>query len=173
MGKIRVLAGDIAAQTLKVTKVLLADEDGEEHRLGVEVEIDGEKYTVTFRELLKSATVQTEQSVRTLVGTAGWAVAGAILAGPVGAILGGVFGHKKDQVCFVGTLHDDRTFLAVTDAKQFQKIRTGIFNPLHPFSVEEMKKRSNDRLQKMKKYEPAAFMTLVAIVMAIIYFLIS
>ncbi len=71
--------------------------------------------------------VQTEDSVKTLAGTASWAAAGALLAGPLGAVIGGVFGGHKKEVCFAAYLKDGRRFLAVADSDTFRQIQAAVF----------------------------------------------
>jgi hypothetical protein len=69
-------------------------------------------------ELIARGELQTQQSLGTLVGTVGWAAAGVLLAGPVGALLGGLFGHRGEQVCFVAYFRDGRSFLATTALRE-------------------------------------------------------
>jgi hypothetical protein len=69
-------------------------------------------------ELIARVELQTQQSVRTLVGTVGWAAVGVLLAGPIGALLGGLFGHRREQVCFVAHFRDGRSFLATTALRE-------------------------------------------------------
>jgi len=71
--------------------------------------------------------IQTEDSAKSLLGAAGWGLAGAALLGPVGLLAGLLLGGKKKSVCFAAYLKDGRKFLAVTDSKTYQKIQAAVF----------------------------------------------
>lgn len=68
-----------------------------------------------------------EHSVRALSDMAGWATLGALVAGPIGAIIGGVFGGQRNEVLFAVYLKDGRKFLASTDPKTFAKMQAATF----------------------------------------------
>ena len=72
---------------------------------------------------------QTEESIRKLSGAAGWGIAGALLAGPVGLLLGALWGgRKKERVCFSATLTDGKMFLAVAESKIYQQFVAATFS---------------------------------------------
>ena len=62
-----------------------------------------------------------EQSTR-LGRAAGLGVAGALVAGPVGAIVGGLLGGKRTQVCFLIEMKDGKTLTATSAPEIYAKI---------------------------------------------------
>jgi hypothetical protein len=126
MAFVRILAGDIKPQTawLQVgrNKVRLIHEDDRWlSRIGLA------SSKIDFRNEVEGVEIQTEESVRDLLDTASWAAAGALLAGPLGAVIGGVFGGHKKEVCFAAYLKDGRKFLAVADSDTFRQIQAAVF----------------------------------------------
>jgi len=76
-------------------------------------------------ELFKSldkVSPQTEENVKKLSHSLGWGLAGAMVAGPVGAIAGVVMGGNRKQVCALIELKDERKFIAVMDNKIYQEL---------------------------------------------------
>lgn len=84
---------------------------------------------------VKSAELQTEESLKKLGGSAGWgftgAIVGGLLTGGIGLLVGGLAGvlsgGNKTEVCFSCELEDGRKFLAITDRKTWQSIVAGLF----------------------------------------------
>lgn len=59
-----------------------------------------------------------DQSVGVKVlGAAGWGAAGALVAGPVGAIVGGLLGGRGESVTFVTKFNDDKTMMGQVPKK--------------------------------------------------------
>jgi hypothetical protein len=77
--------------------------------------------------LIERVELHTEESVKKLLGTAGWGVAGALLLGPLGAIGGMLIGGREKKVCFATYLKDGRKFMATTDSKTYQRIAAKVF----------------------------------------------
>lgn len=81
-----------------------------------------------FGNMLASVEQVNEEKLKTIAGTAGWGLAGAALLGPIGAIGGMLIGGNKKEITFVGYMKpgsrfdEGEKFLAVTDAKTFQKL---------------------------------------------------
>jgi hypothetical protein len=74
------------------------------------------------------AELQTEESVRKLSGAAGWGLAGVALAGPVGLLLGALWGgRRRDKVCFAVTMKDGKRFLALADQSVYRQFLAGTF----------------------------------------------
>lgn len=118
MAAIKVLTGDIEAGRWDVTFEAM-----KRHTAGSSI-WKGETYD--FRDFSKIETV-TEEKRKTLVGTAGWAAAGAIALGPIGAIGGMLLGGNKTEVCFVAELANGKRFMATTDMKTYQKLLAATF----------------------------------------------
>lgn len=84
---------------------------------------------------VKSAELQTEESLKKLSGSAGWgftgAIVGGLLTGGIGLLVGGLAGvlsgGNKTEICFSCELDDGRKFLAITDKKTWQNILAGMF----------------------------------------------
>lgn len=73
--------------------------------------------------LLISVEVATQENQKKFLGTVGGGAIGLALLGPLGAIGGMLLGGNKTSVTFVGTLRDDRTFVASADASTFAKLK--------------------------------------------------
>lgn len=105
---------------------------------------------------VKSAELQTEESLKKLAGSAGWgftgAIVGGLLTGGIGLLVGGLAGvlsgGNKTEICFSCELEDGRKFLAITDKKTWQSILAGLFQ-------KEQEKLSNEFVfeQQNKKEE--------------------
>ena len=63
-----------------------------------------------------------EEDFRTLGGTAGWRLVGVAVAGPLGALFGGYFGGRKNNVTAAVKLDDDFKFLAEFSASTYRKL---------------------------------------------------
>lgn len=75
-----------------------------------------------------SVELQTEESIRKLSGAAGWGLVGAALAGPVGIVLGALWGaRKREQVCFTATLRDGKKFLALAEPSIYRQFAGAAF----------------------------------------------
>jgi hypothetical protein len=85
-------------------------------------------YSYAPAEDVQSAEVQTEEGVRKLSGAAGWGIAGAVLAGPLGLLLGALWGgRKRDLVCFAATMKDGKKFLAVAEQSLYRQFIAGSY----------------------------------------------
>ncbi|MFN2202182.1 MAG: hypothetical protein ACK2UO_13300 [Caldilineaceae bacterium] len=76
---------------------------------------------------LESVEIASEENVRTLGGTIGWAAAGAVILGPVGLLAGLLAGGMKKEVTFVAKCKCGRKFLATTNSKTFTKLQAAVF----------------------------------------------
>lgn len=75
-----------------------------------------------FATQLRSLDVATEESVKRVGGTVGWATAGAILAGPVGLLAGALIGGHGKDVTFVAEFRDGRKLMATVDSTTYREI---------------------------------------------------
>ncbi len=82
--------------------------------------------TISIKEL-KTIKIVTEENIKTLGGTAGWATAGAVALGPVGLLAGALLGGKKKEVTFIATFRDGRKMLASTDSHTFKVFQAEVF----------------------------------------------
>jgi hypothetical protein len=76
---------------------------------------------------LETIEVASEEAVKKVGGTIGWAAAGAVVLGPVGLLAGLLLGGKKKEVTFVAKFKDGRKLLATTDGPAFIKMQAAIF----------------------------------------------
>ena len=71
--------------------------------------------------------VASEESVRKIGGTVGWAAVGGVVLGPAGLLAGLLLGGKKKEVTFVAKFDDGRKLLATADSKSFTKLQAATF----------------------------------------------
>lgn len=121
---------------------------------------------------VKSAELQTEESLKKLGGSAGWgftgAIVGGLLTGGIGLLVGGLAGvlsgGNKNEVCFSCELEDGRKFLAITDKKTWQSILAGLFQnnqkkPSNQRVFEEQVEREHEsESEKSEDYQATPFM---------------
>jgi hypothetical protein len=63
-----------------------------------------------------------ESTAVTVIGAASWAAAGAIIAGPVGAAVGGLLGGRGENVTFAAKFADGNTMLGQVPKKLWLKM---------------------------------------------------
>lgn len=66
--------------------------------------------------------LMTEEKAKSFLGAAGLGIAGAIVLGLLGAVAGLLAGGNKKEICFACYLKDGKKFMAVADAKTYQKL---------------------------------------------------
>lgn len=71
---------------------------------------------------IKKVTLQTEDSVKDLGQTLGFALAGGVIFGPLGALAGYLASGNRKEVCALVELSDDRKFVAVMDQRIYQQM---------------------------------------------------
>lgn len=76
---------------------------------------------------LKSVEIVTEENKKKFIGTAGWAIAGTALLGPIGLIAGALAGGRKKEILVACQLKDGKKFLAVVNSKVYQKMMQIVF----------------------------------------------
>lgn len=75
---------------------------------------------------LASIQIISAENVRTLGRMAGWAAAGAILAGPLGLVVGGLVARKQNQVTFAAQFHDGGQIVATATAGGYGRLLNGV-----------------------------------------------
>ncbi|HYU33032.1 MAG TPA: hypothetical protein VEW48_12795 [Thermoanaerobaculia bacterium] len=123
MADVKIIASpDFPEQTAEVFTVLDSVLLGIRDKGGAE----GEK--IDLKDNLESVAVQTEAETRSLLGAAGWGLAGSWLLGPPGLLLGALWGARKQkEICFEAHLKDGRKFLGIADVPTFQKLKAATF----------------------------------------------
>lgn len=118
MAKVKIIGGDIHKGTWHFSSVLgsasiycpsTPDHPMKGERIDMKTEVD------RIEQL-------NEESVKKLAGMAGWGIAGAVVAGPLGAIGGMLLGGNRKDVAFACYLTDGRKFMATTDSGTWNKI---------------------------------------------------
>ncbi len=89
---------------------------------------DGQSETANLNEHLESVSVKTEEEVRSLMVATGWGALGVLVLGPMGLLLGALWGGRKHkEICFEAHLKDGRKFLGVSGLRAFQKLQAITF----------------------------------------------
>lgn len=73
-----------------------------------------------------------ERSVVKVGGAAGWGVAGALVAGPVGLLAGAILGGKGQRIAFVAEFNDGRRLMAECDKSTWVKMKADRFAAAAP-----------------------------------------
>lgn len=66
--------------------------------------------------------IQTQDSVKELGKALGFTIAGALIAGPFGAVAGYLASGSRKEVCVLCVLKDGRKFVAVMDQRIYQQM---------------------------------------------------
>jgi hypothetical protein len=118
MGKIEMIAGDFGRDTYELP----------EDRYGmIELRKEYSLTKVDLTILIERVELHSEESIKKVLGTAGWGIAGGLLLGPLGAIGGMLIGGRTKKVCFAAYLKDGRKFMATTDSKTYQRLAAKAF----------------------------------------------
>ncbi|MEE9315125.1 MAG: hypothetical protein V3V02_10795 [Rhizobiaceae bacterium] len=101
-------------------------------KLGKEHQLLNDKFTLKvegkfFRESIKTTAIEkievaTDESVQKVGASVGWALAGGLIAGPLGAVTAGVIGGKKNQTTFICHFKDGRKFVGIIPSKLYAKL---------------------------------------------------
>jgi len=76
---------------------------------------------------LQSVELVTEGNAVRPRGAVGWGVAGALVAGPLGAAAGAIIGGYGTEKTFVAEFNDGRKFFGSTDVKTYGAIQASLF----------------------------------------------
>lgn len=79
----------------------------------------GEKIPITR---VKHVTVASQETSKSLGSALKWGLAGALVLGPVGLMVGLWLGSKSEEITFIATLKDGRKLMAITDGKTYSKL---------------------------------------------------
>ena len=79
----------------------------------------------------KDLTVENTDSNKNIKSAIGFGIAGAMLLGPVGAILGYLLAGQNTEVTFLATLKGGQTLLAATDSDTYQDISARVRKKHH------------------------------------------
>ena len=71
---------------------------------------------------LRSLEIATEETVKRVGGATGWGAAGMVVAGPIGAVLGGIIGGLGKDITFVAEFRGGQKLLATVDAGTYKEI---------------------------------------------------
>ena len=77
--------------------------------------------------MVEEVTIASEEDGVRLFGAVGWGALGAVLAGPVGLLIGGVLGGRGKKVVFIAKFKNGKKILAETDSKTWTKIQAAMF----------------------------------------------
>jgi len=85
----------------------------------------GHRYTL--KDDVVTLELADERSVVKVGGAAGWGVAGALVAGPVGLLAGAVLGGRGQKVAFVAEFKDGKRLMGECDKKTWVKMMADRF----------------------------------------------
>jgi hypothetical protein len=71
---------------------------------------------------IKHVTLASQETSKNLGSALKWGLAGALVLGPVGLMVGIWLGGKSEEVTFIATLKDGRKLMAITDGKTYSKL---------------------------------------------------
>jgi hypothetical protein len=79
------------------------------------------KYNYTVADIIEIEEIDAD-AYRSGLATAGWGLVGIAVAGPFGAVIGGWFGGKKDNVVAAVKFSDERKFLGQFTRRKYRKL---------------------------------------------------
>lgn len=95
-------------------------------RAGTSGALSFQKSTFSFDHValseIESAELVTEDKRMSVGGKLGWGIAGALLLGPIGAVIGGVAGGNKNEKIVAVVFRDGRKALLKAKAKEAEKL---------------------------------------------------
>lgn len=112
MSKIKVVEGDYKDYT-----VMLLEDYGMFFFAG-----GGKPHSENHKLKDASVTLMTQENATTVGRAIGYASVGALMAGPIGAVIGGFLGAKKDRVGFLLEV-SGKTCLCESDIKSYAKLK--------------------------------------------------
>lgn len=114
MAKIIVHGGDYKGHGSLMFGVLILPSNGSQPK----------KYLTSEIEAVETAT---EESVKRVGGTIGWAIVGGLALGGVGLLAGLLAGGRGKEVTFVARFKDGKKILATTDVGTFNKLQAATY----------------------------------------------
>ncbi len=78
---------------------------------------------------LASVDMVTDENKVSILGACGWGIAGTLIAGPIGAVVGSLLGGKKDVHTILVTLVDQRRFLATCSPAEYKQLLAATITP--------------------------------------------
>lgn len=115
MAKIKVLAGDFnkhGANSYSFGSFVLVPKES----------TWGKSKSYTAKRGLKSISEASEETGVRVFGAVGWGTVGVILAGPVGAIIGGIIGGRGKKITFIAEFTDGKKLMGEMDSKAWTKV---------------------------------------------------
>jgi hypothetical protein len=113
MARFKVLGGDFKAKDSYLYWGTLSLYDPRKNSFSADTNIPLTEVT--------AVEVATEENVKRVGGTIGWAAAGGLLLGPLGLIGGALLGGRGKDITFICTLRDGRGFLATASSEVYKQ----------------------------------------------------
>ncbi len=85
----------------------------------------GPRIEQPLRDLVASIEITTEEKAGIGPGL-GWGVAGALVAGPVGALAGALLGSNAKKIVFIARLKDGRKFMGRTSPRVYTQLQAAL-----------------------------------------------
>ena len=120
MANVKILAGDfskIGAGSFMFGSIQLTPKDAKW----------GSPKSYSVKTDVKTLNEADEQSSVSIFGAAGWGLVGAAIAGPLGALAGGILGGRRNDVVFVAEFTDGKKLLGKISKKAWIKMMAARF----------------------------------------------
>ncbi len=78
---------------------------------------------------LSSVDIVTDENNATLLGACGRGIVGTLIAGPIGAVVGGLLGGRRNVQTALITLADQRRFLATCPPNEYRQLPAAVMAP--------------------------------------------
>lgn len=120
-----IIGGDYGDNAIAV---LHKNWSGQLEKLIIPTTLFGKPHIITASQISNVETLTDENKVA-LLGACGWGIAGTLIAGPIGAIVGGILGGRKAVITALVTVANGKRFLATCSTDEFKILVSAAVTP--------------------------------------------